>query len=294
MVSGMNGQLGTELQEIATEFPGFEFLFFDRVQLDVTRLEMLEDAFSSFKPNYFINASAFTAADQCEIEKEKCFEVNGKAAENIAKICSRYGTRFIHISSDYVFGGESDVPYRETDATHPLNNYGLAKVEGEKMAFAAHPDTVVLRISWVYSEYGKNFVKTMLRLMKEKDSFGVVNDRIGSPTYARDVAELILHIIENDYSGKIPFQPGIYHYSNAGIISWYDFAVAIRDMSGSNCTIHPISSEDYIAAADRPAYSALDNGKIQQVYGVKLKNWRDRLKDCLTHIETQNSDILSF
>lgn len=284
MVSGKNGQLGTELRKIANEFPEFEFIFFDRATLDITSQEMLENAFSSFKPSYFINAAAFTAADQCEIEKEKCFEVNGKAAENIAKACYRYGTKFIHISSDYVFGGESHTPYKETDATNPLNNYGLAKVEGEKMAFATCPNTIVLRISWVYSEFGKNFVKTMLRLMNEKDSFGVVNDRVGSPTYARDVAELILHIIKNDYSEKISFQPGIYHFSNEGIISWFDFAVAIRDFSGLNCTINPISSDEYIAPADRPAYSALNCEKIQTVYDVKLKNWKDRLKVCISLI----------
>ncbi len=280
LVTGSNGQLGKELKRLAPGFPEFEFIFLSREDMPVHHFEMVRHYFSVYSPDYVINCAAYTAVDRAEAEKDRAFQINGEAVGVLAAICKERGIKLVHISTDYVFDGTASSPYREDDATNPQSVYGASKLEGEKQAQHFNPDCIIIRTSWVYSEYGKNFVKTMLKLMSEKEEISVVYDQLGSPTYAADLADAILQII---HSGK--WQPGIYHYCNEGIISWYDFAVMIKKLTGSTCKINPIPTSQYPTAAKRPAYSVLDTAKIQMVFGVKLKNWRDSLKVCMEHLK---------
>lgn len=280
LVTGANGQLGKELRELEALYPQFEFLFASREDLPIHHFEMLRHYFSVYKPAYVINAAAYTAVDRAETEKDKAFQVNGEAVGVLAAICRQQGARLVHISTDYVFDGKGNRPYKEEDATNPQNVYGASKLKGEAEIGLYNPDAIVIRSSWIYSSYGKNFVKTMLRLMQEKKEISVVNDQFGSPTYAADLAEAILEIIA---SGN--WVPGIYHYCNEGVISWYDFAVAIREMIASNCTVHPITTDQYPTAAKRPAYSALDTGKASVTYGLYIKPWKESLQTCLGRLK---------
>jgi dTDP-4-dehydrorhamnose reductase len=217
--------------------------------------------------------------DKAEQEKELAFQINGEAVGMLATICKELHCKFIHISTDYVFDGTASVPYLEDSPTNPQSVYGTSKLDGEKQALQFNPDSIIIRTSWVYSAFGKNFVKTMLKLLKEKDEISVVNDQIGSPTYAKDLAEVILQIIASKN-----WQPGIYNYSNDGAISWYDFAERIKELLGSICKINSITTAQYPTPAKRPAYSVLDKTKIRQVFGVKLKHWQDSLASCLHKI----------
>jgi dTDP-4-dehydrorhamnose reductase len=241
---------------------------------------MLRDYFSVYHPAYLINCAAYTAVDRAEQEKDLAFQVNGEAVGVLAAICKENHTKFIHISTDYVFDGTATEPYKEDSPTNPQSVYGSSKLEGEKQAFEFNPDSIIIRTSWVYSEYGKNFVKTMVNLMKEKEEISVVNDQVGSPTYAADLAEIILQIVS---SGK--WIPGIYHFSNEGIISWFDFAVVIKELIGSHCKINPIPTYQYPTPAKRPAYSVLDTSKIRETFAVLLKNWKESVKACILNIE---------
>jgi dTDP-4-dehydrorhamnose reductase len=279
LVTGANGQLGKELKKIASSYPQFEFIFLSREDLPIHHFELLRNTFKGYRPAYLINCAAYTAVDKAESEKELAFQVNGEAVGVLAAVCKEYHTKFIHISTDYVFDGRAAAPYKEDTPTNPQSVYGASKLEGEKQALQFNSESIILRTSWVYSEFGKNFVKTILKLLYEKQEVNVVNDQVGSPTYAADLAETILTIIA---SGK--WTPGIYHYSNEGIISWYDFALSIREHIKNSCKINPISTSQYPTKARRPAYSALDNEKIQNIYGLKLKNWKDSLARCLVRL----------
>ncbi len=279
VVSGANGQLGMEFRELAPSFPFLEFIFLTREELPVQDEQVVRRLFQQLQPSYFINCAAYTAVDKAESEEQLAFEVNAKATGVLATAAAEFFTRFIHISTDYVFDGTAQRPYKEDDPTNPQSVYGFSKLEGERMALQANPDALIIRTAWVYSEFGKNFVKTMLRLMKEKESINVVNDQVGSPTYAADLATAILQIIT---SGE--WVPGIYHYSNSGVISWYDFAVAIRDYTGSHCQVHPIPSSQYPTPAKRPAYSVLDTSRIRAQYGIDIPEWRTSLTFCLQEI----------
>ena len=265
LITGANGQLGKELRDIAPSYPQFHFIFLSREDLPVHHFELVRNYFEITKPDYCINGAAYTAVDKAESEKQLAFQVNGEAVGVLAAVCKKYQTKFIHISTDYVFDGTATVPYSETSATNPLSVYGASKLEGEKQALRYNPESIIIRTSWVYSPHGKNFVKTMRQLMKEKDEINVVNDQIGSPTYAGDLANVILDIIANCQpayrTGRLStanFHPGIYHYSNDGIISWYNFAVAIKELTGSNCMVHPISTSQYPTPATRPHYSVFN------------------------------------
>jgi dTDP-4-dehydrorhamnose reductase len=295
LVTGSNGQLGKELKELAPSFPQYEFIFLSREDLPIHHFELVRNSFKGYHPQYCINCAAYTAVDKAESEKELAFRVNGEAAGVLAAVCKQYDCRFIHISTDYVFDGTAFVPYKEDAVVNPQSVYGASKLEGEKQVMRFNPASIIIRTSWVYSEFGKNFVKTMLKLMSEKEEINVVNDQVGSPTYAADLSETILQIItklpahlprlaSNDDS-QLLTQSGIYHYSNEGIISWYDFALAIKELSGSQCRVNPIATSQYPTPAKRPAYSVLDKTKIQQVLGIKLKNWRDSLDSCLRKIK---------
>lgn len=279
MVTGANGQLGKELKAIAPRFPEFEFIFLSREDMPIHHFELVRNTMRIYKPDYLINCAAYTAVDRAETEPDLAFLVNGEAVGVLAQVCQETACRFIHISTDYVFDGTGTQPYREEDAIHPQNVYGASKLEGEKRAIAADPDVVIIRTSWVYSPFGKNFVKTMIRLMEEKPEISVVNDQVGSPTYAHDLAIAILQIIR-----FARWTPGIYHYSNDGAISWYEFAVEIGKQLNSQCRIHAIPTSQFPTPARRPAYSVLDKTRISQTYGIRPLPWKKSLQDCLTAI----------
>lgn len=280
LVTGANGQLGKELKQLSPSFPQFEFIFLSREDLPIHHFEMVRHYFKTYQPDYLINCAAYTAVDRAEQEKELAFQVNGEAVGVLAAVCKENDCRFIHISTDYVFDGTATTPYKEIFPPHPTSVYGASKLEGEKQAIKLNPDSIIIRTSWVYSEFGKNFVRTMVRLMQEKEEINVVNDQLGSPTYAADLAEAILQIISFKQ-----WHPGIYNFSNKGIISWYDFAVAIKELTSSNCKVNPISTSQYPTAAKRPAYSVLDNSKIQEVFGIQPKEWEESLETCLSRMK---------
>ncbi|CAN5572057.1 dTDP-4-dehydrorhamnose reductase [soil metagenome] len=276
IVSGKNGQLGKELKDAAVLFPQFYFHFFDRTELDIANAESINNTFEKYKPTYFINTAAYTLVDKAETEQEQAYLINAAATGDIANACKAYNTKLIHISTDYVFNGNGNEPYKETDATDPVNYYGYTKWMGEQLALQNNPATIVIRTSWVYSVYGNNFVKTMLRLMKDRTDLNVVSDQFGTPTYAKDLAEVIMQIIS-----KGIFQPGIYHFSNEGEINWYEFASAIKDKKQFNCTVHPIPSSQYPTPAKRPAYSVMSKEKIKSTFNIQLKPWQQSLAACL-------------
>lgn len=280
LVTGSNGQLGKELKQLSSSFPQFEFIFLAREDLAVHHFGLLRNFFKGYHPQYLINCAAYTAVDRAETEKELAFQINAEAVGVMAAVCAAYNTRFIHISTDYVFDGTATSPYKEDAATNPQSVYGTSKLEGEEQAFRFNPDAIVIRTAWVYSEFGKNFVKTMMKLMNERDEVNVVSDQIGSPTYAANLAEAILTII-----ASAKWKAGIYHFSDEGIISWYEFALAIKEISRSNCTIKPITTMDYPTPAKRPAYSVLDKTKIQETFGVEVKNWKSSLVLCLSKLQ---------
>ena len=287
LVTGGNGQLGKEIQELAQAYPQFEFVFLSKEDLPINNFELVRVFFDAVKPAYCINCAAYTAVDKAESEKDLAFQVNGEAVGVMAAICKERNVRFIHISTDYVFNGEGNYPYTENFPTDPVNAYGASKLEGEKQALQLNPDCLIIRTSWVYSSFGKNFVKTMIRLMNEKDEIKVVHDQIGSPTYAADLVKVILNIVANVQSTKGKWEPGIYNYSNEGIISWFEFAQAIKEIINCPCEVKPIKTADYPTPAKRPAYSVLDKTKIQETFGVQLKDWRESLGICIKKIQGQ-------
>jgi dTDP-4-dehydrorhamnose reductase len=277
LVTGANGQLGRELQTLAPAFPQLEFLFFDRATLSIADPDAINTFFARERPAYCINCAAYTAVDKAETEKESAFLINGDAVGYLAAASHDNDTRLIHISTDYVFDGNSAIPLKEGDPTGPVNVYGASKLEGERQALQNHPDgTLIIRTAWVYSEFGNNFVRTMIRLMKERPSINVVSDQVGSPTYAADLAAAILHIISAP-----SFIPGIYNYSNEGRISWYEFALAIRDLIGSTCEVHPIPTTQYPTPAKRPRFSLLDKGLIRATYHLAIPEWQPSLAKCI-------------
>jgi dTDP-4-dehydrorhamnose reductase len=288
LVTGGNGQLGKEIRELASSFSQFEFVFLSREDMPIQNFELVRVFFDSIKPDYCINCAAYTAVDKAESEKDLAFQINGEAVGVLAAICKEHDTKFIHVSTDYVFNGEADYPYTENFPTDPINAYGASKLEGEKQAQQLNPDCIIIRTSWVYSSFGKNFVKTMIRVMSEKDEITVVNDQIGSPTYAADLAETILRIIESFHTHHSPLTVhGIFNFSNEGIISWYEFAKAIKEIINCPCEIKPITTSQYPTPAKRPSYSVLDKTKIQKTFGVELKDWKESLAICIEKIQKQ-------
>ena len=285
LVTGSNGQLGKELRDLASSFPKYEFVFLSKEDMPIHNFELVRVFFNSVKPAFCLNCAAYTAVDKAESEKELAFQINSEAVGVLAAVCKEHHTKFIHVSTDYVFNGQSTYPYTENFPTDPINTYGASKLEGEKQALDLNRETIIIRTSWVYSSHGKNFVKTMMRLMNEKDSINVVNDQIGSPTYAADLAEAILNIIDLSQEANRQWVPGIYNFSNEGIISWYEFAQAIKDLIHCPCDVKPIPTSAYPTPAKRPAYSVLDKTKIQETYGVHLKDWKESLQRCIDKMQ---------
>jgi dTDP-4-dehydrorhamnose reductase len=284
VVTGANGQLGKELQALQSSFPAIQFEFFSKEQLDIADLTKVETAFKNLQPDYCINCAAYTAVDKAETEQETAFLINGAGTKNLALISAQLGVKFIHISTDYVFAGNGSMPYKEDHPVDPQNVYGESKLRGEQDALAVNPESIIIRTAWVYSEYGNNFVKTMLRLMQSKEEIGVVADQQGSPTYAADLAKAILSIVT---SGK--WVSGIYHYSNEGVITWFDFAKAIQEYIQSNCRVNAIPTSAFPTPAKRPAYSVLDKEKIKSTFGVAIPDWRDSLHHCLNRLKEEGA-----
>ncbi|MFT3908701.1 MAG: dTDP-4-dehydrorhamnose reductase [Ferruginibacter sp.] len=283
LVTGANGQLGMELRALEKKYPAFDLTFVTREELPITNTEIVAAFFSQYSFTHCINCAAYTAVDKAESEPALAFKTNAAAAGNLAVVCKKNNTQFIHISTDYVFDGNGTVPYKETDPTDPQGVYAASKLDGEKEVIRNNDQSIIIRTSWVYSSYGKNFVKTMLRLMNEKESIGVVNDQVGSPTYAADLAAAILEIISLNKENTA----GIYHYCNEGIISWYDLATAIKQLINSKCIVNPIPTSAYPTPAKRPKYSVLDTTKIRDTFGVNIPLWRDSLEKCIGLLSEQ-------
>ena len=279
LVTGANGQLGKELRDLASGHPQHEFLFLSREDLPIHQFELVRNVFNSFSPDYCINCAAYTAVDKAEQEATLAHLVNAEAVGILAAVSAAHDCRFIHVSSDYVYGGDANEPYTESSPTAPSSVYGQTKLDGEQEAIKNNPLSVIIRTSWVYSYYGNNFVKTMIRLMKDRKEISVVNDQKGSPTWASDLASFILYII-----GQPQWHPGIYNYSNDGEITWYDFALEIKSLIASECIVHPIPSSAYPTPAKRPAYSVLDKQKIKRVFGVSPESWKGSLEKCISQL----------
>ncbi|WP_339865821.1 dTDP-4-dehydrorhamnose reductase [uncultured Algoriphagus sp.] len=282
LVTGSNGQLGSELRDLASDYPDLEFDFVDQSDFSFTDRSAITTNLNTLQPSFIINCAAYTAVDSAEVEVELADEINHKAVEVIAKWCAENSTRLIHISTDYVFDGTSRLPLTEAEPTNPINVYGATKRDGELRCMENCPDCVIIRTAWVYSSYGKNFVKTMIKLMNERSELNVVNDQIGSPTYALDLATAIMSIVSSK-----DWVSGIYHYSNKGEISWYQFAVDIKELMDSDCTINGVTSNQYPTPAKRPNYSLLDKSKIKLTYSINIPPYKDSLKNCLAKIKSK-------
>ena len=276
LVTGANGQLGSELNVLSKNYGQFEWVFTDRDELDLCDLENLASELSIIQPNYIVNCAAHTAVDRAESEFELSDILNHKAVVVMAKWSNDNDCKLIHISTDYVFDGTAATALTESASTAPINVYGVTKLAGEKACMEENPSAIIIRTSWVYSSFGANFVKTMSRLMQERDSLSVVNDQIGSPTYAADLAQAIMTIITHQQ-----WQAGIYHFSNEGEISWYEFALSIQEIGGFDCVISGIPSSAYPTPAKRPQYSLLDKTKIKKTFGVIVPPYKESLVRCM-------------
>jgi len=279
LVTGANGQLANELKVLSSGFPQYQFLFTTKEELPIENTEALTSFFQKNKIDYCINCAAYTAVDKAETEKEKAFLINADAVRELATVCLNYQTKFIHISTDYVYDGSVHDPLKEENPVGPINIYGASKLKGEELALQKNPSSLIIRTSWVYSSFGNNFVKTMMRLFKEKSEISVINDQFGSPTYAADLAGVIMKLIEETEQGK-SFS-GIVNYSNSGVTTWYEFAQEIKSLVNSNCKINPIPTSAYPTPAKRPLYSVLDTSKIKGLLQISIPDWQESLKKCL-------------
>jgi dTDP-4-dehydrorhamnose reductase len=279
LVTGAGGQLGQSLQFIAPNYPEIEFVFCDSKELDITNLENIKQAFNQYKPQFCINTAAYTAVDKAESEPEKAHLINVIGAKNLAKTCKEFEATLIHISTDFVFDGASKMPYNEDNKPNPTGVYGQTKLDGEKAIQVILENHIIIRTSWVYSQFGNNFMKTIIRLGNEKDSLSVVNDQIGTPTNAVDLAQAVLScVLSVTQNPQSTTHNKIYHYSNEGQCSWYDFAKKIFEINNINIDLKPIPTSSYPTPAKRPAYSVLDKTKIKETFNIEIKNWEDSLK----------------
>jgi dTDP-4-dehydrorhamnose reductase len=280
LVTGANGQLGSELKVISTYEP-FQFIFTDVEDLNLTKGEDVNSFFNTHKIDYCINCAAYTAVDKAEKDITAARAINVEAVQNLAEACTINHTVLFHISTDFVFRGNTFLPISEDVKPDPVSTYGFTKFEGENIALKTNPKTIIIRTSWLYSSFGNNFVKTMIRLGKERKELGVIVDQIGSPTYASDLAKAIVSIIRTADTVDLDENYGIYHYSNEGVASWYDFATAIFDMKSMNVDVKPLKADEYPTPAKRPHFSLMDKTKIKNTFRIKIPYWRDSLKICL-------------
>ena len=289
-VTGANGQLGSELQNLAGPAgEHFNFDFTDIDELDLTQSDQVEAYLTNVKPHFVINCAAYTAVDQAESDREKAFLINREVPKNLGALAVKLSFKLVHISTDYVFPGNQPIPLKEDAPTRPYSVYGTTKLAGEEQ-LQKNEQAMIIRTSWLYSTHGKNFVKTMVRLMQEKKQLKVVFDQTGSPTYARDLAGAIFHIIQQVSRGEHTFEPGIYHYSNEGVASWYDLAMQIRRFLGANCQVEPVYTEAFPLPAPRPVYSVMNKKKIRDTYHLDIPHWYDSLEECLRELKTQSNE----
>lgn len=284
LVTGSNGQLGSEIKRLEKKYEDkFRFYFTDVDTLDITSQASIEKYISDNDIAYIINCAAYTAVDKAEDDVELCYKINRDAVRNIGMAASRFDVKVVHVSTDYVFDGTKTTPYQEIDPVSPKSVYGKSKQEGEAALIETCPESVIIRTAWLYSIYGNNFVKTMIRLGKERDTLNVVADQTGTPTNAADLADAILKILIKNEEGK--FVPGIYHYSNEGITNWYEFTVMIHKLAGiTSCKINPITTNEYPTRAVRPQYSVLDKTKIKSTYDIVIPKWEDSLEVCIEEL----------
>ena len=279
LITGANGQLGTELHEILErEFLGLT-LYTDVQELDLTNAKAVDSYVANNEITHIVNCAAYTAVDRAEEEKMLCAAVNTDAVKNLAMAADANGAKIIHISTDYVFDGTNHRPYRESDKVNPISQYGTTKRKGETLLLALAPQAIIIRTAWLYSAHGNNFVKTMLRLADSQPEIKVVCDQIGTPTFARDLARAVVKVLQSHQ-----WVPGIYHFTDEGAASWYDFAKAIFRIAGKNVKVTPIPTEDYPTPASRPSYSILDRTRIKATYGIEIPHWEEALADCLRQL----------
>ncbi|CAK7065469.1 MAG: dTDP-4-dehydrorhamnose reductase [Parabacteroides sp.] len=284
LVTGANGQLGNSIRLKANQHPQYNFLFTDVDTLDITDAAAVKAMVKDNQVNYILNCAAYTAVDKAEDNEDLCRRLNCDAVHVLGEAAREANAKIIHVSTDYVFSGTNYRPYKETDDTRPVSAYGRTKLAGEEALVKVCPDAIIIRTAWLYSEFGNNFVKTVLRLGKERDQLGFVFDQAGTPTYAGDLAEAILTVVTADEKGT--FVPGIYHYSNEGVCSWYDFTVKVLQIAGIECNVRPIETKDYPTRAVRPPYSVLNKGKIKETYGITIPHWEESLRICLKQLLT--------
>jgi dTDP-4-dehydrorhamnose reductase len=280
LVTGANGQLGQSIQFIANQYPNIQFIYTDYQELDITNFESCLTVFAKYKPQFCINTAAYTAVDKAESESDKAHLINAVGPENLAKVCKEFNTILVHISTDFIFDGTSKVPYLETDIPNPKSIYGQTKLDGEIAIQKNWEKHFIVRTSWVYSQFANNFMKTMLRLASERDNLSVVNDQIGTPTNAVDLAEVLIVIIVSSFKFQVS-SFGIYNFSNEGQCSWYDFANEIFHQKGIKIDLKPIPTSAYPTPAKRPAYSVLDKTKIKSTFDIKINDWQTSLRVCL-------------
>lgn len=279
LITGANGQLGNEMRVVSAEQEQLTYHFTDVAELDICDIEAIERYVVDHAIDCIVNCAAYTNVNKAEEDTELCDKLNHLAPANLARVAAKHQIGLIHVSTDYVFNGEHYVPYKEDEPTCPNSVYGATKLAGEQAILSIHPEAVVIRTAWLYSTFGNNFVKTMLRLGSEREELGVVFDQIGTPTYARDLARTIQHIM---VKGVVP---GIYHYSNEGVCSWYDFTKMIFALGGiTTCQLKPLHTDEYPTPAARPHYSVLDKTKIKQTYGIDVPYWVDSLRECISSV----------
>ena len=281
LVTGAAGQLGNELHNVLEQkMPGVT-MYTDIKDLDLTDSEAVKKFIIDNEISHVVNCAAYTAVDKAEQEPALCAKINTDAVKNIAEVAADYGVKVIHVSTDYVFDGTAHAPYKESDNVNPISTYGTTKRKGEMVLLSMSPDAVIIRTAWLYSPYGNNFVKTMMRLGSERSELGVVCDQIGTPTYALDLAEAIYTILT-----ARQWVPGIYHFSDEGVCSWYDFTKAIHRIAGiKSCNVKPIATDDYPTLAARPPYSVLDKTRIKKTYGITIPHWEESLVDCINRLQ---------
>ena len=279
LITGANGQLGNEMRVLSEEYPEYAYFFTDVAELDICNEQAVMDFVKANGIHAIVNCAAYTAVDNAEDNVELCTRLNADAVGYLAKSAEANGAEFIQISTDYVFDGTAHVPYRETDPTCPNSVYGSTKLEGERNALAYCSRAMIIRTAWLYSTFGNNFVKTMIRLGKERESLGVIFDQVGTPTYARDLARVIFEAIRQ---GVVP---GMYHFSNEGVCSWYDFTKAIHRLAGiTTCHVKPLHTSEYPTKAKRPHYSVLDKTKIKKIYNIEIPYWMESLAECVSQM----------
>ena len=276
LITGSNGQLGNEMQQAAVRFPDFKYIYTDVAELDICDKSALDAFVKANNVNVIVNCAAYTAVDKAEDDVELCYKINRDAVRNIAEVGSENKVKVVHVSTDYVFDGTNYLPYTEDMPVCPATVYGKSKLEGEQALLKNCKESVILRTAWLYSSFGNNFVKTMMKLGTERDSLGVIFDQVGTPTYAADLADAIMQLISSE-----TFVPGIYHFSDEGVCSWYDFTKTIHRMANITCDVKPIETKDYPARTPRPHFSVLNKGKIKSTYGISIPHWEVSLEKCI-------------